>query len=102
MIRRYHHSPSIPFLISSSLFSGPLSGLKSFAAPSGPSAPQNASTGLPIASRKLLAGILSGGLVALAGIGVEVTGEPLVGNALYGIGILVSAVAVIFHPESKG
>lgn len=102
MNRRYRSSPALPFLISGVPFSGPLSGFKASSAPSVPSTPQTASTGLPIASRKLLAGILSGGLVALAGIAVEVTGEPLVGNALYGVGILVSAAAVIFHPESKG
>jgi hypothetical protein len=99
-MRRYHHSPSIPFLIIGSEAAGSSrSAMKASDASMYRPAPQTASSGQKNGSTVFIASLALGGFLAGAGIAVEIAGFREVGQALYAAGFALCAVAIVRHPK---
>jgi hypothetical protein len=101
-MRRYHHSPSIPFLIIGSEAAGSSrSGLNTSRATHVAETPQTASSGQKNGSTVFIASLALGGFLAGAGIAVEIAGFREVGQALYAAGFALCAVAIVRHPKES-
>lgn len=100
MHRRYRAHPHIPFLIAQKPVGTPVSGLNASPGTSGAPEAQTASDGEILARRVLLAILFFGGMVAGAGIGLEVWGFRLAGNVLYFAGFLACAFGIVRHPAN--
>jgi hypothetical protein len=102
-MRRYHHSPSIPFHIArveclQEPIGASLSGFDSSAAISGPSDHSDASGGLKTSSRVFVGSMWLAGVIIGVGLSVELNGFGPYGLFVQAAGFLLAAVSVIRHP----
>jgi hypothetical protein len=99
-MRRYHHSPSIPFLIIGSEAAGSFrSSLNASEATHVAETPQTASQPAKTARIAFIGSLALGGFLAGAGLAVEIAGFREVGQTLYAAGFALCAVAIIRHPK---
>lgn len=102
-MRRYHHSPSIPFHIARveclcEPVESPVDGLNSSGAVVTPSDHSDASGSLKTASRVFVASMWLAGVIIGAGLAVELHGFTPWGLFIQAAGFFLAGVSVLRHP----
>jgi hypothetical protein len=105
-MRRYHHSPSIPFLIANAQcvqepLGASLSASDSSGAISGPSDHSDASAGVKTALRVFLWSLMVAGFAIGGGLALELAGMMYQGLWTQAFGFLVAGAAIILKPEGE-
>ena len=103
-MRRYHHSPSIPFLIArvdgpQEAIGGPVDGLNGPGGIRNPSGDQRPLEAAKNASLVFVASMWVAGVIIGVGLALELNGGGPYGLFVQAAGFFIAAVSVLRHPE---